>query len=260
MPYPVQTEAFEGPFDLLLHLILREEVELYEICLSGIVDAYLAELAHLESLDLEVATEFLLIASILVELKTKRLLPDDGDVDLEDEFGLWEHRDLLLSRLVECKTFKDASRVFEGFLADASRSFARRAGPDEKLLALAPDILEGVNSDDLRRAFFSATRPRPEPRLDLDHITSVRATVTEAIAEIVDEVRHTGRATFRQLTESLVERLEIVVRFLAVLELYKQGLVDLDQVTSFGEIAVSWVGESADRGPVELELVDAYEG
>src|SRR4051794_22960240 len=119
MAYEVQTTGFEGPFDLLLHLIIGEQVDLYEISLSRIVDAYLEQLDHMENLDLEVATEFLLIAATLVELKTRRLLPEDAQIDLDDEFSLWEERDLLLARLVECKTFKDAARLLAG-LADVA--------------------------------------------------------------------------------------------------------------------------------------------
>ena len=113
MPYAVQTSVFEGPFDLLLHLILREQVDLYEVSLSAIVDAYLVELERFEVLDLDIATEFLLIAATLVELKARRLLPDEGDVDLDDELALWEERDLLIARLLECKTFKDAAVVLQ---------------------------------------------------------------------------------------------------------------------------------------------------
>ncbi|MHB1140051.1 MAG: segregation and condensation protein A, partial [Microthrixaceae bacterium] len=128
MAYAVQTPVFEGPFDLLLHLILREQVDLYDITLSTIVDAYLVELSRMEHLDLEVATEFLLIASTLVELKTKRLLPGDDDVDLDDDLSLWEERDLLLARLLECKTFKDAALVLEAHHQAAARSIPRTVG------------------------------------------------------------------------------------------------------------------------------------
>jgi segregation and condensation protein A len=260
VPVAVQTPVFEGPFDLLLHLILAEEVELYDVSLSAIVDVYLAEIQRMEALDLELATEFLLIAAILVELKTKRLLPDDPDLDLDDEFGLWEQRDLLLSRLVECKTFKDASSVFQALLLDAARSFPRRVGPDESFADLAPDPFEGVTPDALRRAFFAATKPKPVATLSLDHVTTVRVSVSEAIAELTDELSRTGQATFRELTSSLVEKLEIVVRFLAMLELYKQGLVELEQVETFGEIVIVWKGVQADVGRFDASLVDAYEG
>src|SRR3954469_21612179 len=111
MSVEVSTPVFEGPFDLLLHLIMREQVDLYQVSLARIVDAYLVELDRLEGLDLEVATEFLLIAATLIELKARRLLPGPDDVDIDDEFALWEERDLLLARLLECKTFKDAARA-----------------------------------------------------------------------------------------------------------------------------------------------------
>ena len=143
MAYEVQTAVFEGPFDLLLHLILREQVELYDISLAAIVDAYLAELDRMDHFDLEVATEFLLIAATLVELKTKRMLPGDDDLDLDDDLSLWEERDLLLARLLECKTFKDAAVTLARYQAAAARSFARRVGPDERYIDLAPDLLAG---------------------------------------------------------------------------------------------------------------------
>ena len=112
MAVDVSTEVYQGPFDLLLQLILKEQVDLYDVDLASIVDGYLAEVERMQALDLEVATEFLLIAATLVELKTRRLLPGSGDVDLDDELALWEERDLLLARLLECKTFKDVASVF----------------------------------------------------------------------------------------------------------------------------------------------------
>src|SRR5882724_2006239 len=144
MPYEVQTPVFEGPFDLLLHLILREQVDLYEVRLSRIVDAYLVELERLENLDLEMATEFLLIAATLLELKSKRLLPGDDDVDLDDELALWEERELLLVRLLECKTFKDAASALQRLSAAAGRSYPRTAGLEDCFLEITPDLLAGV--------------------------------------------------------------------------------------------------------------------
>ena len=161
MAYDVQTAVFEGPFDLLLHLILREQVDLYEVSLATIVDAYLAHLELVQSLDLDVATEFLLIAATLVELKCKRLLPEDADADLDDEFALWEERDLLLARLLECKTFKDAASALSSLAEVASRSHPRRAGLDERFLDLTPDLLAGVTPAQLHAAFLKATAPRP---------------------------------------------------------------------------------------------------
>ncbi|HEV3225758.1 MAG TPA: ScpA family protein [Acidimicrobiales bacterium] len=265
MAYEVQTEVFEGPFDLLLHLILREQVDLYEVRLSSIVDAYLEELDRLELLDLEVATEFLLIAATLLELKSKRLLPGDDSVHLDDELALWEERELLLVRLLECKTFKDAAQALQRLSAVAGRSYPRTAGLEDRFLELAPDLLAGVSATHVRDAFLRAVTPKPLPRVDLDHVAPIRASVTDAVEELLDELPRVGRMTFRELTGSLVDRLEIVVRFLAVLEMYKQGLVELDQFTSFGDITITWNGGEAEQAEEggwmrAMATMDTYDG
>jgi segregation and condensation protein A len=259
MAYEVATPVFEGPFDLLLHLILREQVELWEVDLSRIVAAYLTELEKLEGLDLEVSTEFLLIAATLVELKTRRLLPGSDDLDLDEEFSLWEERDLLLARLLECKTFKDASGALQRLAEVAERSYARRAGMEERFLSLTPDLMEGVTPEKLRKAFLKAILPKPVGRVDLEHVAPTRMSGWEAIDELADELPRVGRISFRRLTGDLVERLEIIVRFLAVLELFKQGLVDLDQGERFGDIQIVWLGDTA-GGVLDRELVDSYDG
>ena len=153
MPYEVHTPVYEGPFDLLLHLILREEVELWEVSLSAIVDAYLAELEGLVNgpgtqpiLDLDVATEFLLIAATLVELKARRLLPGLEDLELDEELLRFEERDLLLARLLECKTFKDAAAALQRLSTEAGRSYPRTAGLEDRFLEIAPDLLAGVSA------------------------------------------------------------------------------------------------------------------
>ena len=259
MAYAVQTPVFEGPFDLLLHLILREQVDLYEIDLSVIVDAYIAELARMEHLDLEVATEFLLIAATLIELKTKRLLPGDEDVDLDDDLSLWEERDMLLSRLLACKTFKDAAIILEARHTAAARCIARRVGPDERYFDLAPDLLEGVTAVRIRDAFVRAMQPKAQVRIDLFHVAPIRASVVDAVADLCVELPGRGRVSFRELTASFGERLEVVVHFLAVLELFKQGLVELSHPQAFGDIVICWQGGALSESEA-LELVDAYEG
>ena len=264
MTYDVQTAVFEGPFDLLLHLILDEQVDLYEVSLSKIVDVYLVELSRMDDLDLEVATEFLLIAATLVELKTRRLLPEDSDMELDEELGLWEERDLLLARLIECKTFKDAALLLSALADEASLSFPRTVGLDERYIGLAPDLLAGVTPDDLRQAFIRAATPKPVLRVDLDHVAPSSISVTDAVVELMDELPRVGTITFRGLTDSFVDRLDVVVRFLAVLELFKQGLIDLDQPTTFGDLTISWLGgESDDDRSVFADIagrVDVYEG
>lgn len=260
MAVAVSTPVFEGPFDLLLHLILKDEVDLYSVSLNDIVAAYLAELDHLESLELELATEFLLIASTLVELKSRRLLPDDGGIDLDEELALWEERDLLLARLLECKTFKDAALALEAFARDASRSFPRLAGLEERFIGLVPDLLDGVTVEQLRDALGKAMTPRPKPTIDFFHVTPVKLTVAETVASLADELARTGRTTFMALTRSLVDRIEVVVYFLALLELYKQGWIELAQAGSFASITVEWVGTAGEDRAGNLVTVDAYEG
>lgn len=264
--YDVQTQVFEGPFDLLLHLILREQVDLYEVSLAGIVDEFLAYTERLEGLDLDVATEFLLIAATLVELKARRLVPGDDGLTLDEELALWEERDLLLARLLECKTFKDAASSLESLSMRAARSVPRRAGLEDRFLDLTPDLLAGVTPEMLRRAYAKATTPRPVPTVDLAHVAPIRASVTDAVRELLDELPRLGRVSFRVLTASLVTRLEVVVRFLAVLELFKQGRVDLSQAANFGDIDVRWISDGEgdhfddERTTETLALVDAYDG
>jgi segregation and condensation protein A len=249
----VSTPVFEGPFDLLLHLITREQVDLWEVSLSDIVDGYVATLEQLRvGLDLEAATEFLLIAAVLLELKARRLLPGRDDIELEEELALWEERDLLLARLLECKTFKDAAGAMHRLMDAAGRSWPRLAGVDERYTALVPDLLEGVTADQLRDSMQALLAPKPGNRLLLDHVAPVRISVRDAVDELINELPRVGRISFSRLTGSLGERLEIIVRFLALLELYKQGLVDLEQASSFAELHVSWLGGPA-AGTIEVE-------
>jgi segregation and condensation protein A len=259
VPYEVRTDVFEGPFDLLLHLILQEEVDLWEISLSVIIDAYLDEVGRMEHLDLDVATHFLLIAATLVELKARRLLPGADDVELDEELLRFEERDLLLARLLECKTFKDVAAVFSRLADDADRCYARAIGPDERFAGVLPDLLDGVTPARIRAAYLRAVTPKPVPRIDLFHVAPVRASVADALEELVDELPRLGRVSFRRLTDGLVERLEVIVRFLAVLELFKQGLVELDQTERFGEIEIEWTGG---REPVSVGalMADEYDG
>jgi segregation and condensation protein A len=236
--YEVTTPVFEGPFDLLLHLILKEEVDLWEISLMRIVDAFCAEVDRMEQIDLEVTTEFLLIAATLVELKARRLLPGREDVDLDEELLRFEERDLLLARLLECKTFQDAAKVLHERLQEARRTIGRTAGPEEPFRSLAPDPLERVALD----AFVAAARrglaPKPSEDVDTDHVAPIRASVRDAIETVLALLPDTGDVKFRELTFGVDAKLEIIVRFLAVLELFKQGIVDLEQVEHFGELVV----------------------
>jgi segregation and condensation protein A len=254
----VSTPVFEGPFDLLLHLVLREQLDLYEVPLAPIVDAYLRELEALQGLDLDVATEFLLIAATLVELKARRLLPGRDEVELDDELALWEERDLLLARLLECKTFKDVAGSLARLAEAAGRSFPRLAPIEERYASLTPDLLDGVTPERLRAAYLRAVTPKPVPAVDLTHVAPIRVSVADAVAELADELPRVGRISFRRLTAGMTGRLDVIVRFLALLELFKQGVVELDQAHTFGDIEVVWTGDG--ETAVALAGVDRYEG
>jgi segregation and condensation protein A len=258
VPYTVCTPVFEGPFDLLLHLISREQVDLWEVSLSDIVDDYVATLEHLRAaLDLEVATEFLLIAAVLLELKARRLLPGRDDIEPEEELALWEERDLLLARLLECKTFKDAAGAMQRLMESASRSWARVAGPDERYAGAAPDLLAGVTAGGLRDAMQGLLVPRPVTGVLLDHVAPVRISVRDAVVELLAELPQAGRMSFGQLVGDRRDRLQVIVRFLAVLELYKRGLVDLDQASPNEPLDVWWLPE--DERPPDVEILDVEE-
>ena len=185
MGYEVQTPVFEGPFDLLLHLILKEEVDLFEVSLSLIVDRYLSEVARLERVDLEIATEFLLIAATLIDLKARRLLPGREDPDLDDELSRWDERDYLIARLLECKTFQDASRHLLASMQVAQRSLPRIAGPEEPFRSLAPDPLERISLEELAEAARGGLAPKPVPEVQTDHVAPVRASVREAVETVL---------------------------------------------------------------------------
>jgi segregation and condensation protein A len=254
----VATPVYEGPFDLLLQLILKEQVDIYEINLSTIVDAFLSELDRMQVLDLDVATSFLLIAATLVDLKARRLLPNMSDGDLDDEFALWEERDMLLARLLEAKTFKDVASVFDRLAEEADKTFPRVIGPDERFADVVPDMLEGTSLKRFQNAAIKALTPRPKPIVDLFHVDPIKITVADAVSELIDELPRAGRISFRQLTAQFADRIDVIVRFLALLELFKQGAIELNQSERFGDIDVVWtMGDDFDTNTI---LIDAYEG
>jgi segregation and condensation protein A len=239
MSYEVRTPVYQGPFELLLHLILQEEVDIWDVSIAPVIDAFLAEVEGLDRIDLQVATEFLLIASTLIDLKVRRLLPGAETAELDEELLRFEERDLLLGRLLECKTFKDAARVVESLLRRGGKVVSRSAGPEEPFRSLAPDPLARVTPDQLLAAAIRGlTPPPPPPEVDLDHVAPIRISVREAADALLVALDGLEPRSFRSLVAGIDDRIEVIVRFLAVLELYKQGIVDVDQVQTFGDLTV----------------------
>ncbi len=256
----VTTPAFEGPIDLLLQLVNTHQVDIYDIPLAGVVDAFVAEVASWETVDLPTLSEFLVIAAVLIELKSRRLLPGRDDVEPDEELAGWEERDLLLARLLECRAYAAAADGFAVLMERAARSVPRTAGLDGDLPVGTPDLLDGVSPADVAAAFLRATAERPPPAVDLYHVTVDTVTVADAVAELERRLMVMGTATFRALTAHLSTRIEVIVRFLGLLELCKQGRVTLDQGHTFGALEVAWVASAQEPVAVGAGLVDEYEG
>jgi len=256
MPYEVHTPVFEGDLELLTQLVTRQELDVFGLCLASLVEAFLADArgsgvspektvaameAGVESgakpFDLDTSTEFLLLAATLVELKTRYLLIEDDDDEVPDELPTPEDRDLLLARLLQGRTFKEAAGVLAALIRAADRCAPRRMGPEEPLASVDIDPLESITSEELRAALFRALAPRPV--VDLYHVTPIRASVSDAIDRVLGALTRCEQLSLFDLnTEEPADRLEYIVRFLAVLELFKRGLVEIEQVDAFGDLVV----------------------
>ena len=244
MDYVVRTEVFEGPFDLLLHLIARQRVDIWQVSLSRITEDYLAEVRRMRQLNLEVATEFLVVAATLLELKAARLLPaPDADPD-EAETAL-EERDLLFARLLQYRAYKQAAELFGERLAEQAAYLPRRVGAEDVLKGLALDLLTGVEPAELARLAEAALTPSPQPEVRTSHIAPPKLSVAEAVADLAVRLRERGSSSFEELVGGTALPIEVVVGLLALLELYKRSLVEIEQTATFGAIAVRWTGGDA---------------
>jgi segregation and condensation protein A len=269
VPYAVSTPAFEGPIDLLLHLVSSHEVDVLDIPLLPVVDGFVAALsAQRDLIDFNQLSEFLLVASILIELKSQRLLPGPDAADDEEDLVGWEERDLLLARLLECRAYAAAADVFVALAEQASRSVPREVGLDDDFIVHAPDLLAGITPEDLAEAYLRGSAERPLPRVDLSHVTVDTVSVSEAVAELIAMPESNRVDSFRELVHTCRTRIDVIVRFLALLELCKMGRVTLGQGTTFGDLRISWLvtdelaGVASGRGLAELSghHVDDYEG
>lgn len=263
MSYVVEVEGYQGTIVRLLQEITGHDRDILSVALSPIVDGFLATLTeHRDLLSLDQISEFLLVASILVELKSQRLLPGPEEVEDDEELAGLESRDLLLARLLECRAYAGAADAFVAMAELAGRSIPRVAGLEDDFVVHAPDLLAGVTPEALAQA-FKRTLVEPEtPRVDLSHVTIDVVTVAETVVHLAHRLPGQGRTTFRELAVGATTRLEVIVCFLAVLELCKLGRVALGQGETFGDLEVVWIGAAGDE-EISFEgevAVDVYDG
>lgn len=253
MSYEVKQDSYEGPLDLLLHLITRQRVDIYDISLSTITEEYVAALRALGPMDLEAATGFLVIAATLLELKSARLLPAGDD---ENVSRLLEERDLLLARLVECATFREAGVWIAAGLTAGAKRHVREVALDDRFSDIAPDLLANTTLRDVLARASLVFAPKPRIELDTSHVAPITASVRAAIEEVADILARRRAVTFEELCGRSLDRIEVVVRFLALLELFKAGAIELSQADRFGTIEAVWTG-AADAATA-LELAEEY--
>ncbi|MGH9043712.1 MAG: segregation and condensation protein A [Acidimicrobiales bacterium] len=256
----VSTPVFQGPIDILLHLVNTHEVDILDVALAPVVDAFVAAMRGApEDMALDSLSEFALVAAILIELKSKTLLPGPDEVDPDEELWGLDERDLLIARLLECRAYAAAADRFVALAERSALSVPRSCGLDEGFVVQAPDLLAGVTPGQLAAAFRRAIEPRPSVRVDLSHVTVDALTVAEAVEELCQSLPSRGKATFAELTGHLASRIEVIVRFLAVLELCKLGKVNLGQGTTFGRLEIEWV-QGGELLAVGGSSIGEYEG
>src|SRR5690349_11398332 len=254
--FAVRLDNFEGPFDLLLSLIGKHKLDVTEVALSKVTDEFIAHIkAGGEVWDLEQTTSFLLVASTLLDLKAARLLPS-GDVEDEDDLALLEARDLLFARLLQYKAFKQVAGVLETRMAGEALRFPRSVGLDERFANLLPDVLIGLGLDEFAGLAARALEPKPELELSMAHLHAPTVSVREQAHVVVERLRVQGTLTFRKLAGDAPDMMTKVARFLALLELFREGVVAFDQVSPLGELTIRWTGKDDD----EVEITDEFDG
>ena len=244
MTFHVKTTVFEGPMDLLLQLITKHQVEVTAVGLTEVVGEYVAFIDDMKDLDLEVTSEFLLIAATLIQLKAQSLLPTRGVFDLDEELALIEERDRLLSRLLVCVTFKDVAAVLQRRLQEANRFVPRTSGVDQPIASRPADLVVPIDVDGLAvLAIRIFSREGAEP--DLDHLDLDLPSVEAAIEEIRARVTNETMSTFEELTAECTRTVEVAAYFLALLELARWGLIEVSQDDWLSEIVVRDRGQGA---------------
>ena len=268
--FSVHLSNFDGPFDLLLQLISRHKMDVTEVSLSIVTDEFISFIRGLEASgqgwELDQATEFLVVAATLLDLKAARLLPS-GDVEDEEDLALLEARDLLFARLLQYRAFKEIAATFSERIAAADKSFARVVALDPALAALLPEVLIGVGAQRFAAIAERVLTPKVAPVVAVQHLHMALVSVAEESKMVVEALRHSKSLSFRNLIADADSTLVIVARFLALLDLYRQGVLRFDQVIALGELQISWTGslegevEITDEFdiPVVLEMEDSTE-
>ena len=238
--FQVRLSNFEGPFDLLLQLIFAHRLDVTEVALHQVTDDFIAYTKDIgRQLALDETTAFIVIAATLLDLKAARLLPA-GEVHDEEDLALLEVRDLLFARLLQYRAYKQVAGLFVELEAGAMRRFPRSVALEERFAVLLPEVLLGVDPATFADLAASVFRPKPPPTVGLDHLHVAQVSVPEHAAYLRERLAELGVATFAELTADCATPLEVVARFLAVLELFRERSVDLEQPESFGELTVRW--------------------
>jgi segregation and condensation protein A len=240
--FTVKLTNFEGPFDLLLQLIGKHKLDVTEIALSKVTDEFIAHLRALgNELDLDQASEFLVVASTLLDLKAARLLPA-ADVDDEEDLELLEARDLLFARLLQYKAYKQAARFLREREAEAAQRFPREAGLEPRFADLVPEVLLDLTPEQFAALAARALTPKAPEVVSVSHLHAPAVSVSEQLLLVRNHLVRSGTASFRALTADCGHTNEVVARFLALLELYRQQRVVFEQLTPLGELHVRWTG------------------
>ncbi|HEU5476063.1 MAG TPA: segregation/condensation protein A [Actinophytocola sp.] len=240
--FTVKLANFEGPFDLLLQLISQHQLDVTEVALHRVTDDFIAHIRSLgDDWNLDETTEFLVVAATLLDLKAARLLPS-GDVEDEEDLALLEARDLLFARLLQYRAYKQVAALFGELEAGALRRYPRSVALEDRFSALLPEVMLGVDANRFAEIAAAVFRPKPPPTISIDHLHMSRVSVREQAGLLRVRLASTGRATFAELIADCTHTVEVVARFLALLDLYKESVVAFQQPDALGELHVHWTG------------------
>lgn len=254
--FKVRLANFEGPFDLLLQLISRHKLDVTEVALSKVTDEFMAHIRAMgPDWDLDETTEFLVVAATLLDLKAARLLPA-AEVEDEGDLALLEARDLLFARLLQYRAYKQIADIFSGRLDDEARRYPRTVGLEAHHAELLPDVVISIGAEGFAKLAVKAMQPRPKPQVYVDHIHAPLVSVQEQAQIVVARLRELGEAGFRDLVADTDDTLTIVARFLALLELYREKAVALEQERALGDLLVRWTGGDGDETPTVTDEFD----